>query len=147
MTPSAATTSTIISFLERYERDAATFYAALAAVFEPAQTLFRTLGRENERFQRLVTRTYRETISDALESGFAFTGLALDRYPVPHAPTTGYHDAVRAAIRLETAAAELYQSLAAQATALLATIPHTFTRIARSRRERKARLEALLTEG
>jgi rubrerythrin len=147
MSPSAVTTSTIISFLERYELDAATFYAQLAETDSPSQTFFRALAREDERFQRLVTRTYRETISDALESGFAFTGLALDRYPVPPAPTTGYHAAVRAAIRLETTAAELYQSLAAQATSLLATIPHTFARIARARRERKARLEALLTEG
>jgi rubrerythrin len=146
MTP-PATTSTVISFLERYERSAATFYAQLAATDTPAQTTFRTLARENERHLRLVARTYRETISDALESGFAFTGIALHRYAVPAAPTTGYHDAVRTAIRLETEAAELYTTLAAQAQALLATIPHTFTRIAKARRDRKARLEALLTEG
>jgi rubrerythrin len=147
MTLPTVTTSTIISFIEQYERDAAAFYAKLAAAFEPAQTTFRTLAREDERYQRLVIRTYRETISDALESGFAFTEITLDHYTVPTEPAARYRDAVRAAIQLETEAEALYATLAAQATTLLATIPHTFSRIAKARRERKARLEALLTEG
>ena len=94
----------------------------------------------------LVTRTYRETISDALEACFSFEHIILSDYTVNTELTenTRFDDALRAAINLEDKASTFYLDVAEQCKSLLATIPAAFKKVAERRSNRKRALEALL---
>jgi rubrerythrin len=90
-------------------------------------------------------RTYQETITDALETGFSFAGLSLSTYEVdvelPHG--IELDQALAKAIALEERAIAFYQAVAERSEPLLATIPRAFRRVARTRRRRLEKLAAL----
>ena len=95
----------------------------------------------------LVIRTYRETITDALEACFAFKGLNLNDYTVKTTlmEDTGYSDTLKMAIELEEKASEFYLDTAERSKSLLATIPRAFREVAERRSNRKLKLKSLLT--
>ena len=92
-----------------------------------------------------VTRTYQETITDALEAGFSFGGLSLAAYEVDLELTAriGLDQALSKAAALEERAIAFYGDVAERSESLLATIPRAFRRAARTRRRRLEGLEAL----
>ena len=86
-----------------------------------------------------------ETITDALEAGFSFQGLALQNYEVDVTlpEGIGLPQAVEKALALEEKAIAFYQDVAESSESLLATIPRAFRRVAKTRRRRVQKLEAL----
>jgi rubrerythrin len=147
------TASAIISFAEELEDRSTAFYEQLAEWFSEQQATFLGFAREGGKNKTLVVRTYRETISDALEACFSFEGVDLGAY---RARTTGrlddvaespdYAAALAAAIELEEQAVGFYQDVAKRSQSLMATIPMAFRRVAKTRDKRQRKLQSLLDE-
>jgi hypothetical protein len=147
------TASAIISFAEELEDRSAAFYEQLAERFTEQEATFLGFAKDGGKNKTLVVRTYRETISDALEACFSFQGVDLGAYL---ARTTGrlddlagspdYAAALAAAIELEGQAIGFYQDMAKRSQSLMATIPMAFRRVAKTRGKRKLKLQSLLEE-
>jgi len=140
------TASAIISFAQRLEDNSAAFYQRLAALFTEQAELFQAFAGEGSKNKKVILRTYQETISDALEAGFAFEGMCLGDYEVEaEVPQgTSYAEALALAIELEEKAGKFYLDVAERSRSLLATIPMAFKRVAKKRNKRKDKLQALL---
>jgi len=153
------TASAIISFSEKLEDSSSTFYEKLAERWaedkQPPtpfgkgdKEIFLNFAKESEKNKTSVVRTYRETITDALEAGFSFEGLDLKDYEAETALTedVSYSEALEMAIELEEKACKFYSDVAERSQSLLATIPGAFSRVAKRRSARKLKLQALLDE-
>jgi rubrerythrin len=140
------TASAVISFVERLEEDSACLYEQLARRFEDQRDRFLTFARDSEKNRVLVVRTYRETITDALEACFSFEGLDLAGYAVETtlAEDASLAEALAATIALERKACAFYADVAQRSQSLLATIPGAFKRVAKRRGRRGLELEAML---
>ncbi len=139
------TASAIISFSEQLEDRSTAFYEQLAARFAEHKDTFLGFAEGSQKHKVWVTRTYQETISDALEACFCFEGLPLSDYEVEPslAKNAGYADALAAALELEERAIQFYRDVAQRSESLLATIPGAFRRVAKKRSGRKLKLESL----
>ncbi len=148
MTDRQITASAVISFSEGLEDSASAFYRALGAMFPAYEGVFLGFIDESEKNKVLLTRTYRETVSDALETGFAFEGLKLDPHLVAPALSggTGLAGALQVAIDMEENAVAFYQEVAELSRSLLATIPRAFRRVARRRDGRRQVLRSISAE-
>lgn len=139
------TASAIISFAEKLEDDSSSFYKKLAEKFTESERVFLSFAEESKKNKVLVTRTYRETITDALEACFSFEGLDLGDYVVRTilAEDTSDSDALGIAIELEDKASKFYFDVAELSKSLLATIPGAFRKVAERRNSRKQVLRSL----
>jgi len=149
MERSNLTTSAIISFAEKLEGESSRFYRRLAEKSaKDHRETFLSFAKESEKNSVLVTRTYRETITDALEACFSFKGLDLNDYTVKTTLTgeTGYPDALKMAIRLEETASRFYFDVAECSKSLLATIPSALRKVAMKRESRMFRLKSMIQE-
>jgi rubrerythrin len=148
MTDRQTTASAIISFSERLEVGASSFYRALSERFREHEDTFLGFAEDSEKNKVLLTRTYRETISDALEAGFAFQGLELEDYvvEVTLGEGIGLAEALERAHEMEDKAISFYLKVAEQSRSLLATIPTAFRRVARRREGRSKVLRSLSDE-
>ena len=144
----SVTASAVISFVERLENDSSKFYEGLAERFVENKETFRTFAKVCRKNKTLVIRTYQETISDALETGFSFEGVNLKDYAVERslAGDVSYSDALRVAIELEKETCRFYLDVAERAQILLATIPKAFNSAAERRRKLRLELQSLLDE-
>lgn len=140
MSEGPLTASAVMRFLDELEARSEAFYLGLADDLESP-----TFGRcatacAKNRVQ--VARAYQETISDALEAGFAFEGLNLAMYgDVPDPSDPGdFAEAVGMALALEERVALCYEDVAERAESLLATIPRVLRRAAEVRRRNAALL-------
>jgi hypothetical protein len=147
------TASAIISFAEELEDRSTAFYQQLAGRFIEQKATFLGFAQEGGKNKTLVVRTYRETISDALEACFSFEGVDLEAYATKTTggldDVSGYADyaaALAAAIELEEHAIGFYQDVAKRSQSLMATIPMAFRRVAKTRGKRKLQLQALLEQ-
>jgi len=140
------TASSVISFAENFEDDSSKFYAQFTEVYTENKEIFLAFSKESRKNKVLVIRTYRETITDALEACFAFKGLNLNDYTVKTNLTedTSYSDALKMAIELEEKASKFYLDAAERSKSLLATIPRAFRKVAERRSNRKLKLKMLL---
>ncbi len=140
------TTATVISFSQQLEEDSAAFYEQLAERFTEHADTFMAAVKQSHKNKVWITRTYQETISDALEACFCFQGLNLKDYEIEWALPEGasYPEALRTAIALEDKTIAFYQDVAERSESLLATIPGAFKRAAKKRAARKRELEGLL---
>ena len=140
------TASAVISFVEKLEDDSSKFYKKLAEKFVKNKEIFLLFAKESEKNKILVTRTYQETITDALEACFSFKGLDLNNYAVKTTLIEGmnYSDALKMAIQLEVKASKFYLDGAEWSKSLLATISRAFRKAAESRKERLLKLNSLL---
>jgi len=138
------TASAIISFAESLEDSSSTFYEKLAEKFVESKDIFQAFANTYKKTKMLVIRTYQETVSDVLETGFSFEGLNLKDYAVRTALSedTCYTEAVGIAIELEEKAYKFYLDIAKQS--LLATIPRSFTKAGEVRIKRKLELRSML---
>ncbi len=94
----------------------------------------------------LLTRTYQETVTDALETGFSFEGLNLDKM-IPEGvwkDNSEMIDAINCALELERASVAFYADIANRSRTLLSTIYTAFNKVEKGRRSRLAKLESLL---
>jgi len=139
------TASAIISFSTELEARSEAFYQALAARFPEQGTAFRHMAQECAKSSTQVTRTYQETITDALEAGFSFAGISLAEYEVEtELPAEAdLPQAVGQALALEETAIAFYEAVAESSESLLATIPRAFRRVAKTRRRRREKLESM----
>jgi len=139
------TASAIIKFTQDLEERSMRFYEELAQRFEKHKETFRVFAKDSKRNGVLITRTYQETITDALEACFGFEGLDLADYQVNRVLAEGisYSEALQAAIHLEEAATRFYIDAADRSESLLATIPSAFKRVAKKRGKRKVKLQVL----
>jgi hypothetical protein len=142
MSSPTVTAAVIISRTQALEERSAALYRQLAARFvEHAEELL-GFAERCERDKVQIVRTYQETVSDALETGFAFAGLTL---PDPLATeavaqAADWPTAARGAIALEEQAIVFYEQVAEACESLLATIPSAYRRVVKTR---KRRIEAL----
>ncbi len=140
-----ATASAIINLVERFEDNAADFYQKLAQKYPKNREAFLSFAEESKKNKVLVVRTYRETITDALEACFSFEGLNPKDYEAKVSPSekTNLSEALKMAIELEDKASKFYIKVA-DLSNLLATIPAAFRKVAQRRSNRKQALESLL---
>lgn len=145
MVETNVTASTVISFAKKLEDDSSRFYNRLAEKFVDNKEIFLSFAKESEKNRALVTRTYQETITDAIEACFSFKGLNLDNYMFKITLTEGtiYSDALKMAIQLEVKASKFYFDVAERSKLLLATIPEAFRKVAERRNSRKLKLQSL----
>jgi hypothetical protein len=146
VTESVPTASAIINFSEKLEDGSSRFYEKLAERFVQNKELFLSFAQESRKSKVLITRTYQETITDALEACFSFKGMSLDDYVVQTMLTegTGYGDALKEAVELEEKACKFYLDAAECGKSLLATIPRAFKKVAEVRNKRRLRIVSLL---
>jgi len=149
----SVTASAVISLAEELEDEAVAFYEQLAERFTDQQATFLGFAKDGAKNKTLVVRTYRETISDALEACFSFEGVDLGAYRAPTTgpadhldPSTGYAAALALAIEREELAIRFYEEMAKRSQSLMATIPMAFKRVTKTRGKRKLKLQALLDE-
>jgi len=142
------TASAIISFAGELEDGSAAFYEGLAERFVEHTEAFLALAEESRKLKVLLTRTYQETISDALEACFAFDGLDLGDYAITPtlAESTSHAEGLAIAVQLEERAVKFYLDVAERSESLLATIPRAFRRVAKRRTKRKRELESHLLQ-
>ncbi len=142
---SAQTTcSAIISFAEKLELSSSKFYEELAEKAVENKETFLAFAKECKKNKVLLTRTYQETITDALEA--CFIQIDLGNYLTETTLREGmnYVDALKTAIKLEEKASRFYSDVAERSKSLLATIPNAFRRVAERRKNRKENLKSLL---
>lgn len=140
------TASAIISFTEEFEDRFGEFYKEFAERFPEEDEVFLSLVKGCEKTKTDVIQTYRETVSDALETGFSFEGLDLTEYRFEGTLPENIHlgDALEKAIALEEKAIQFYEEIAKRSRSLLATISVAFKRAAKKRKQHKQKLEALI---
>jgi rubrerythrin len=140
------TASAIISFSIGLEEQSSSFYKSLAERYPEYQEPFLSFAESGNEHKKMVTRTYQETISDAIEACFSFKDLNLDEYLADMTldEDTDCFSALKAAIDLEDRSVKFYTGIAKQSQSLLATIPRAFKRVAKMREKRKIKLKALL---
>ncbi len=138
------TASAVMRFLDELEARSEDWYQALARAFPGQVWTFERCAAICARNRVQVLRTYQETISDALEAGYAFEGLDLTQYSaVPTVPSPELDQALAESLALEERAADCYEDVAARSARLLATIPRALQRAAEGRRRNAAALRAL----
>jgi hypothetical protein len=144
MSEQPLTASAIISFSTDLEERSATFYRELGKRFAAHAATFAGFAEECAKSSVQVSRTYQETVTDALETGYSFSGLSLQDYEADTVLPEGIDlgQAVSQALALEHKAAAFYQDAATTAS-LLATIPRAFNRAAKVHRRRQEALGSL----
>jgi hypothetical protein len=139
------TAAVVISFCEALEDGSARFYEELARQFPEQGEAFLGFAKDCARNKLTVVRTYQETITDAIETGYSFAGLSLGdpMFGLKLEPGLSRAQALATATKLEEQAVAFYVDVADRSQALLATIPGAFRRVAKVRGNRKRALEAL----
>jgi rubrerythrin len=136
-----------MSFSEKLENYTSDFYKKLAEKFHNEKHLFLAFVEESKKNNTILMRTYRETISDALEACFAFETLQIKKYEVKKIDIEKmtYNNALKAAVKLENQASGFYYEIAERSRSLLATISTAFKKIAKKRREREEKIRSLIS--
>ena len=138
------TASAVMRFLDELEAGGEAYYRALAAHFPGQAAAFERCAAICAKNRVQVARSYQETISDALEAGYAFEGLDLSPYaPAPTGVPGSLAEAIAAGISQEESAAACHEDVAARSARLLATIPRVLQRAAEGHRRNAALLRQL----
>lgn len=145
MEEQTVTAAAVITFCGLLEDGAAALYEEVArryALYTEQATVF---AAECRKSKLLVLRTYQETITDAIEAGYAFDGLRLGDplFGVALDDAASAAEALAQTSALEAAAAAFYVDIAERSQDLLATIPGAFRRAGRTHAQRLQRLQAL----
>lgn len=142
MSEGPVTTSEIVRYSAELEARSEAFYRTLADCYPEQGDAFAGYARACAKTSAQIRRTYQETVSDALETGYALPGLDVSQYEVDVALTEGTDlgEALAQARALEEKAVALYEDVAERSVSLLATISRAFKRAARTRRRRRDKL-------
>lgn len=145
MEGTSATASVVINFVENLEENTFRFYEELAEKHFRSKDLLLSFARDSRKNKVVLTRTYRETITDALEACFCFKGLILPEIEIQDIKQESlYLDDLKTAIDLERKAVAFYLGLARCSGSLLSTITRSFERVGQTRDRRIHVLESLL---
>jgi rubrerythrin len=141
-----STTSTVMDFAAKLEESSSSFYEKLSSKFTGDKERFLSFAEESKKNRIDITRTYQETITDALEACFCFNDLNLGDYEIllTLGNITTYQDALKQAMKSERTTVEFYSKVAELSEGLLATIPMVFKRIAKKRKNRELILGSLV---
>jgi len=144
------TASLIISFYSRLEDQIAGFYEDLARNerYSDGRGTFLAFAKENKKHKEMVQRTYREVITDAIETGFSFSRLDERDYQVNTSLIEGpsFSDALKMAIDIEDKSFRFCANVSESSKALLADISQAFAWVANRKAKRKDILESLFNE-
>jgi rubrerythrin len=142
-----STCSGAISLSRELENGSAKFYEELSKKFEKDKDLFLAFAKENAKYVTQIERAYYGVITDAIEGCFAFD-LNAEDYQVRSAlpKDASYSNALKEALAIEEKILKFYQVAAEQSKHLMADIPRNFTLVAKKRRERIPKLNALLDQ-
>ena len=138
------TCSAIISFAAELEETSSNLYEELAERYPEVKEIFLSFAEENKKNKMLVTRTYQETITDALEACFIQINLSDYAAETTLKEGVSYLDALKIAIELEEKANRFYLDVTERSKSLLATIPRAFQKVAKRRNDRKLKLKTML---
>lgn len=142
------TASAIISFFGRLEDQIIELYENLAAneKYSEAKDIFLALAKDNKRDREMVQRVYQEVVTDAIETGFSFTGLNEKDYQITTELAEGlsYLNVVRMAIDAEDRSSKFCIDASESSRSLLADIPQAFEWVAKRKNRRKEQLASLL---
>ena len=145
------TASALISFYSKLEDQTEKFYSCLAENkhYLKGRDTFLAFAKENKKHKMMVTRTYREGITDAFEACFSFTGLHEDAYRIDTevSDDLSYTDVLKKAINIEETTYIFCTHTSEKARALLAGIPQAFNWIAKQKASRKQLLAGRLGRG
>ena len=139
------TCSAIISFAGKLEDTYSRFYEKMAEKYIEGRETFLAFAKESRKNKVLVTRTYQENITDALEACFIQINLSDYLAETTLTEDMRYSTALKTAIELEKKTSKFYLDVAEQSKPLLATIPRAFRKIAERRNNRKLKLKSLLS--
>jgi rubrerythrin len=140
---SSITASAVITFAENLEEQTSKFYEQLAKKY-PNQA-FVSYTAESRKNGVFLVRTYRETITDALEACFSFEGIALPSIDIKEIKQdTTCEEDIKSAIKLEEASASFYREILKCSESLMSTIARSFEKVAKNREKRKQELESIL---
>lgn len=130
------TAAAIVRFTEELQEASGRFYRDLAQHYPAHGEVLAEYARRCARDAVQLVRTYRETVTDALETNYSFGGLTLPEGLLEVAAPEGDWAAARErAVALEEGAAAFYGQVAEASESLLATIPRAYQRVAARRRE------------
>jgi rubrerythrin len=141
------TSASVISFAKQLEADSAAFYEKMAEEYPKAKEVFLAFSRENKNYATMIQRAYYGVITDAIEGCFAFS-VEADKYTFDMEPAKerGFADALNQAIGMEKKVISFYTDAAEQSKAFMADVPRTFLIVAKKRKNREDKLEALIKE-
>ncbi len=144
MSEQTITAAIIVGFSEQLEDGSAAFYEEMARRFPEHGDAFLGFVKDCQKSKVTIVRTYQETITDALEAGYSFAGMSIPPplFGLVSEPGQSLKVALSVCIALEDKASDFYTT-AADRSSLLATIPGAFRRVARTRAQRKIKLEAM----
>jgi rubrerythrin len=148
--PVLTTTSAIVSFYEYQTEKATQFYRQLAKSISDLKyrEVFQSFASENEQHRKLIVRAYREVITDAIEAGFAFSGLHQLDYVVnlDLDEDASIVTQLQQAIELEDRAFTFCNHVSERSRTLLADISYAFENIAKRKAARLRTLHTLLDQ-
>ena len=142
------TTSSVISYLQSLGNYSEKFYRGLTDRFPEYSSLFLGFANESKSYSVLISRTYQETVTDALETAFSFEGFDLeDTLPKDTLnESAGLAKSIDDSLNLERTASELYTDIAKRSLGYLSTIQNVLLRIGNKRKSRISKLIELKTQ-
>lgn len=140
---SSITASAVITFAENLEEQTSKFYKQLAE--KHLNQVFDSFTNESKKNGVFLVRTYRETITDALEACFSFEDIVLPRIEIKEVKQdTTYEEDLKSAIKLEEDSVLFYREILKCSESLMSTIARSFEKVAKNREKRKQELETML---
>jgi rubrerythrin len=138
------TAASVISYVSRIEQESSGFYEKWAPESEEFMESFLSFAGENKKHEKNVKRAYYGVVSDALETNFCFQGLRADvLWPaVPQGATS--EEVLKASFNHEKSVLAFYNKAAETSRALLADVSRAMGRVAKMRKARVERIQALL---
>ena len=139
------TASETLSFIRGHEEKAAEFYQDLAKRFPEQADAFASYAKDNEKYNKMVQRTYQSVITDAIEGCYAFD-LEADEFVLDTDLPQGasLSQAAQKALEVEDVIVGLYNKAAEQSMSLLADVPRMFKIVVKKRDDRLAKLKSLV---
>ena len=136
------TASETISFGRELEEQAAKFCEDMAAKFPEKADVLNAFAKENRKFHAQIQRAYQSVITDAIEGCYAFN-LESDNFQLDTEVPDKLADAVKKAVAVEEVLLNFYDVGAEQSMSLMADVPRNFKLVAKKRRARLEKLQAL----
>ena len=137
------TAASVIKYVSRLEVESAALYEEWSKLHENLRNSFERFSEQNKKHEQKVKRAYYSVVSDALETGFCFTGLRSDLTIPKIRQEATVLEILETAIGLEKAVRDFYVEAADLSKCLLADVPREMQKVAKARNERIDQLLAM----
>ncbi len=141
------TASEVISLARKFEEDGVRYYENLAQRYVKDGETWLAFARENKSNVQQIERAYYGVITDAIEGCFCFA-INPEEYTLDTKLTenTSYPEVLGKAARMEEKIMKFYSDAVEQSKSLLPDVPRVFSRVAKKRGDRIAKLGTLLSD-